>query len=304
MHLERVSYRYQRRGPWVLQDVTLSLPAAQVTEVTGPNGAGKSTFLRLLAGLRIPRRGTITGRPAKVGYAPERFPADQPFTVQAYLSHMAAIQKAPRTAITTWAEHLGFDHLLTTRLPDLSKGSAQKVGLAQALLSTPDLLILDEPFAGLDSTTRALLPPLITDLATQGTTIVVSDHQRCLSPLPDLTTIHINHNKAQPTPPTNHPSAEEPPTHHPSKSPTEAKEQHPPVTASNISSTTSPNHHLRPERPNQPAQHRHGRLAQLDRARRHWIGWLDGARWHWDGRLGRARRRWDGRLGWLGWAGC
>jgi ABC-type uncharacterized transport system ATPase subunit len=184
----------------VLRDVTLSLPPGRVTEVTGPNGAGKSTFLRLAAGLRTPRRGKITGRPAKVGYAPERFPSDQPFTVHAYLTHMAAIQKAPRTAIATWAERLAFDHLLSTRLPELSKGSAQKVGLAQALLSAPDLLILDEPFAGLDAATRGFLPGVITELAAQGTTVVVSDHQRCLEAVPDRAHVHISRGAARHVP--------------------------------------------------------------------------------------------------------
>jgi ABC-type Mn2+/Zn2+ transport system ATPase subunit len=191
VRLERVSFRYHRRAPWVLQDVTLLLSPGQVIEVTGRNGAGKSTFLRLVAGLCTPRRGSITGRPGRIGYAPERFPSDQPFTVRGYLTHMAAMQRAPRTAIDTWAERLAFSHLLETRLPELSKGSAQKVGVAQALLASPDLLILDEPFAGLDATTRDTLPDLISELASQGTIVVVSDHQRCLAPLPDISRIQI-----------------------------------------------------------------------------------------------------------------
>ena len=191
VRLQGVSFRYHRRGPWVLRDVTLRLAPGQVIEVTGRNGAGKSTFLRLVAGLRTPRRGTIIDRPARIGYAPERFPADQPFTVRGYLTHMAAVQKAPRTAIDTWAERLAFTHLLDTRLPDLSKGSAQKVGLAQALLTSPELLVLDEPFAGLDATTRDALPALVAELAAQGTTVIASDHQRCLASLPGLTRVHI-----------------------------------------------------------------------------------------------------------------
>ncbi|WP_037558756.1 ABC transporter ATP-binding protein [Spirillospora albida] len=191
MRLNDVAFRYHRRSSWVLRNVTLSFPPGGVTEVTGRNGAGKSTLLRLLAGIRRPLRGTIEGRPARVGYAPERFPADQPFTVGGYLSHMAAMRGVPDTAITTWAERLAFGDLLPVRLPDLSKGSAQKVGLAQALIADPALLILDEPFAGLDRTTRADLPALLAELAAHGTTVVVSDHQRCLEALPHTNRLHV-----------------------------------------------------------------------------------------------------------------
>jgi ABC-type Mn2+/Zn2+ transport system ATPase subunit len=191
MQLNEVAFRYGRKSPWVLRDVSFTIPQG-ITEVTGRNGAGKSTLLRLLAGLRTPTRGRITGRPARVGYAPERFPVDQPFTVSAYLNHMAAIGGTPSTNVTAWAERLHFDHLLNVRLPDLSKGSAHKVGLAQALMADPALLILDEPFAGLDAQTRALLPSLITDLASAGTTVVLSDHQRTLEALPTITRLQID----------------------------------------------------------------------------------------------------------------
>lgn len=198
MRLEHVAFRYRRRAPWVLQDVSLSLPPGQVTEVTGRNGAGKSTLLRLIAGLRTPRRGTVTGRPARVGYAPERFPTGQPFTVRAYLAHMAAVRGLPATHV--WAERLRLDHLLDVRLPELSKGSAQKVGLAQAFAAHPGLLILDEPFAGLDSVTRDELPALMAELAAAGSTVVVSDHQRCLENLPALHRIRVADGTAAPLP--------------------------------------------------------------------------------------------------------
>jgi ABC-type Mn2+/Zn2+ transport system ATPase subunit len=208
VRLENVSFRYDRRGPWVLRDVTVSLAPGRITEVTGHNGAGKSTLLRLTAGLLVPRRGTVTGRPATIGYAPERFPADQPFTVRSYLTHMAAMRKAPRTAVTTWSERLAFSDLLDTRLPDLSKGTAQKVGLTQALLASPELLVLDEPFAGLDSPTRDDLLALLGDLATQGTTIVVSDHQRSLAPVNALSRVHVAHTTATQTEPRTPPDPE------------------------------------------------------------------------------------------------
>jgi ABC-type multidrug transport system ATPase subunit len=184
MRLRDVAFRYGRRAPWVLRDVSLDLEPGRIVEFRGANGVGKSTLLRLVAGLLRPRRGEIAGRPARVAYAPERFPSNQPFTVAAYLGHMARMRRLP--APTPWAERFGLTSLLGVPLPELSKGSAQKVGLVQALSAGAGLIVLDEPFAGLDAETRADLPGTLAELAETGTTIVVSDHQRCLDDLPDI----------------------------------------------------------------------------------------------------------------------
>jgi ABC-type multidrug transport system ATPase subunit len=186
VQLEQVAFRYRRRAPWVLRDVTLTVPRGRVIEVNGANGAGKSTLLRLLAGVVPPVRGRVSHRPERVGYAPERFPTTQPFTARAYLGHMARIRGVPATQTEEWAERLGFAGLLDTRLTDLSKGTAHKTGLVQALIAAPDLLVLDEPFAGLDTETRAALPALLSELAAEGTSVVVSDHQGDLRELPDI----------------------------------------------------------------------------------------------------------------------
>ncbi len=186
MDLERVAYRYRRRAPWVLHDVTLTVPRGRVIEVTGPNGAGKSTLLRVLAGVVPPVLGRITDRPPRVGYAPERFPAAQPFTARAYLGHMARLRGVSVADADEWAERFGFAGLLDTRLSDLSKGSAHKAGLIQALSGAPDLVVLDEPFAGLDAAARSALPGMLDELAADGTSIVVSDHQGDLRELPGI----------------------------------------------------------------------------------------------------------------------
>lgn len=184
MRVANLSFRYGRRGPWVLSEVELNLGGGDVVEITGINGTGKSTLLRLLAGLLRPVKGVIEDRPDVVGYAPERFPAGQPFTVAAYLRHMAALRRVDPRSAGEWAERLGMNHLLGRRLADLSKGSAHKVGLAQALLCRPGLLVLDEPFAGLDAATRAELPRVIGEVAAEGGIVVVSDHQGDLRTIP------------------------------------------------------------------------------------------------------------------------
>jgi ABC-type multidrug transport system ATPase subunit len=194
MRLNDVAFRYARRGPWILRDVTLELEPRRIIEFSGANGAGKSTLLRIVAGIMRPRRGAVGGRPVRVGYAPERFPADQPFTIAAYLGFMARMRGLSETAIRPWTERLALTPLLDVPLPELSKGSAQKVGLVQALFPRPELLVLDEPFAGLDTETRADLPGLLSELAADGTTVVVSDHQRCLDDLDEVDRFRVADN--------------------------------------------------------------------------------------------------------------
>ena len=184
MRLSSMSFRYSRRGPWVLRDVELTLSPGSVIEVTGRNGAGKSTLLRLLAGVIPPSRGTIADRPGIVGYAPDVFPVGQPFTVNGYLEHLARIRGISPVAAEELAVRLNATHLLNQPLGDLSKGSAQKIGLIQSLMAPPNLLILDEPFAGLDEQTRAELPLIISEIAAGGGMVVVSDHQNQLQSFP------------------------------------------------------------------------------------------------------------------------
>ncbi|GAA2907669.1 hypothetical protein GCM10020220_116060 [Nonomuraea rubra] len=184
MHLSKVSFRYRRRDPLVIEDADARLAAGDVIELTGVNGAGKSTLLRLLAGLARPTTGTIAGRPPVVGFAPDRFPASQPFTVTAYLRHMSRVRGGARWE--PWIERLNMGHLLDTPLADLSKGSAHKVGLAQALMAEPGLLILDEPFAGLDADTREALPAIAMEVAERGGIVIASDHQGGMRGLPGL----------------------------------------------------------------------------------------------------------------------
>lgn len=191
MRLSSVSFRYARRDPWILQAIDLDMPGGRVIEITGRNGAGKSTLLRLLAGVVPPTRGTIGDRPDGVGYAPEVFPAAQPFTAAGYLRHMARVRGAAPAEIGMWAERLGMAHLLAVPLAELSKGSGQKVGIAQALLGTPGLVILDEPFSALDAQTRRELTTIIDEAAGRGGIVVVSDHQNALRGRADTTRLLV-----------------------------------------------------------------------------------------------------------------
>ncbi|WBB66355.1 ABC transporter ATP-binding protein [Micromonospora sp. WMMD812] len=181
MRLEDVWLRYRRRGPWVLRGVDVRIGAGEVAVVLGRNGVGKSTLLQVAAGVLRPARGRVVDRPARVGWVPERFPADQPFTVTHYLTAMGRMAgltaSAADHAVSAWTERLGLTRFRGVRLPELSKGTAQKVGLAQAMLRPPGLLVLDEPWEGLDAGARELVPELIDEVRAGGGAVLVSDHR-------------------------------------------------------------------------------------------------------------------------------
>jgi ABC-type multidrug transport system ATPase subunit len=186
MRLHEVGYRYGRRGAWVLRDVTVGIEPGEIVVVRGGNGAGKSTLLSLFAGVLRPVQGKVDDQPARIGWVPERFPTEQPFTVGRYLSTMAQLRGGTAATVERWISRLGLAPLRREKLSALSKGTAQKVGLAQALLVPPDLLLLDEPWEGLDIDTRELVPDILDEVLHDGGAVLVSDHSGDTGHLPGV----------------------------------------------------------------------------------------------------------------------
>ncbi|AWN32410.1 ATP-binding cassette domain-containing protein [Streptomyces sp. NEAU-S7GS2] len=179
MRLDGVGRRYGVRGPWVLREVDLDVPPRALLRIEGTNGSGKSTLLRLLAGIDRPSTGRITGRP-RTAYVPERFPVALPFTAAGYLTHLGRIHglhgpEAARRA-TEWLERFGAAGHAHTRLAELSKGTSQKVAVAQVLLAEPGLLVLDEAWTGLDRGAREVLDRAVAERVADGGTVVFVDH--------------------------------------------------------------------------------------------------------------------------------
>ena len=182
--LRGVAKRYGRRR-WVLTGVDLDVPAGEAIWVSGANGSGKSTLLRLIAGVCRPTRGVITGRPPVTGYVPDRFPATDAMSPIAYLTHAGRI-RGLATAEARRRARLLLDRLqlaggVRTPIRALSKGNAQKVSLAQALIVPPALLVLDEPWSGLDPAAHTVLGRILDDVVRGGGTVVLTDHRESIS---------------------------------------------------------------------------------------------------------------------------
>ncbi|QES44439.1 ABC transporter [Streptomyces venezuelae] len=179
VRLDGVGRRYGVGGTWVLRGVDLGIRAGSLVRVEGANGTGKSTLLRLLAGIDAPSEGRVSGR-RRTAFVPERFPAALPFTALGYLTHMGRVHGlgagAARRRASEWLELFGAAGYARTPLSELSKGSSQKVAVAQALLAEPDLLVLDEAWTGLDAPARSTLDRAVADRTAAGGSVVFVDH--------------------------------------------------------------------------------------------------------------------------------
>jgi len=194
--LNRVGKRYTRRGPLVLRDVEMRVPAGALVYVQGDNGCGKSTLMRILARVTVPTRGRVTGLPAQVGYVPERFPPGLSFTPRQYLGHLGRMRGMPGRLVTARGrellERLGAPAVADTPCSELSKGMCQKVAVAQALLGDPVLLVLDEAFAGLDAAAQAEVMGQVRSRRDTGAAVVFTDHgQRARALIPDVSLLFV-----------------------------------------------------------------------------------------------------------------
>ena len=179
MRLDAVSKRYGWRQPWVVRDVSLDIEPGRLVRLEGKNGTGKSTLLRMIAGVSVPTKGTVTGRPV-TGFVPERFPPGLPFTAQDYLAHLGRIQGLDGTALDGRIEvclgRLGGLEFAGVPMRNMSKGMCQKVAVAQALLPESGMLVLDEAWTGLDADARAALDELVAERLAEGGSVVFVDH--------------------------------------------------------------------------------------------------------------------------------
>ena len=182
-----------------LQDVSLEVPRGEILALVGPNGAGKTTALKLLVGLLTPTSGTVELGGHDIRRDPLAakrllaFLPDQPFlyeslTVAETLSFIGGIYRLAPDVLRQRADSLlamlGLSNQLATRVAYLSYGMKSRLVLIASLLHDPRVLILDEPFFGLDPQTLRFMKQLLTERAAHGMTVMLSTHQ--LSVVEDL----------------------------------------------------------------------------------------------------------------------
>lgn len=176
--LEHIHKSFGRQQ--VLRDITLEIPSGQVLGLLGPNGAGKSTLMKILIGLWKPDSGSVEA-PSNIGYLPENNPLYEDMYVVEYLLFMARITMRDASAkeqadrVETLIERVGLTPERHKHIRELSKGYRQRVGLAQALIGDPDLLILDEPTTGLDPNQLVDIRNLIRQVG-RDRTVILSTH--------------------------------------------------------------------------------------------------------------------------------
>ena len=179
LRVEHVNKHYGKQH--VLKDVSFAMQDGEVVGLLGPNGAGKSTLMKVVVGLAKPsavsNQPSVVSVPDRIGYLPERNPLYDEMFVREYLLFMARLGKIvrPEERVEILIQRVGLTPEAHKRIGQLSKGYRQRVGLAQALLNDPDLLVLDEPTTGLDPNQLVEIRTLIRQLG-RDRMVILSTH--------------------------------------------------------------------------------------------------------------------------------
>lgn len=168
-----------------LKDVTLSVSPGERVALLGHNGAGKTTLFRIVLGFLRAENGTVdldghapgsAAARAMVSYLPENVAFPKMLTGREIVSYYAKLKRAPKEDVATALEKVDLLEAADRRCGTYSKGMRQRLGLAQALVGSPTLLLLDEPTSGLDPISRQRFYSLIAEIAEKGTAVLLSSH--------------------------------------------------------------------------------------------------------------------------------
>ena len=187
--VHNLTVRYN--GSSALDDVTFTVDAGQRVAIAGPNGSGKSTLFKALSGLIRPASGTIHIDAAAIGYVPQRSEVDWRFPVSVHdvvmMGRIAKIgwlrwqRPIDRDIVRRSLSQVGMDSLAGRQIGELSGGQQQRVFIARALAQDARVLLMDEPFSGVDVPSQEAILELMDRLHGQGVTVLVSTHDLTLA---------------------------------------------------------------------------------------------------------------------------
>ncbi len=187
VELDRISKSYDQKV--AVKDLSLKIDPGTMFGLLGPNGAGKTSSIRMMIGVTLPDSGTVTlfGSPfsrkalARVGYLPEERGLYKKMKVIEQLVFFGQLHGLDAATANTrgrqWAERLQIAEVLDKKTEELSKGMQQKIQFIATLLHDPDLIIMDEPFSGLDPVNAILLQDTLLELRDKGKAILFSTHR-------------------------------------------------------------------------------------------------------------------------------
>lgn len=173
----------------IIKDISFEVKKGEIMAILGPNGAGKSTTIRNIMGILHPDEGTVkfhgcsagTIPRHKIGYLPEERGLYKKVSIMDILLYFAELKDYPvkkaKERALTYLKKLGLEGKEKSSIEELSKGMGQKVQFIASIIHEPDLLILDEPFSGLDPVSQEVIKSEIKELANKGTAILLSAHQ-------------------------------------------------------------------------------------------------------------------------------
>jgi ABC-2 type transport system ATP-binding protein len=176
-------------GHTAVRGLSLDVLRGGIFGLLGPNGAGKSTTIRMIMNIFLPDEGTVSvlgttagsrGLSARIGYLPEErglYPKMRVIDQIVFLAEAKGIARAlARRKATEWLERLSLSDWTSRKVQDLSKGMQQKIQFIGALLHDPELVILDEPFSGLDPVNSKVMREIVVEVARAGRTVLFSTH--------------------------------------------------------------------------------------------------------------------------------
>ena len=180
--------------------VSLQVEQGQILALLGPNGAGKSSLVRMLVGLTRPDSGELTVlTPGRFGYLPEDRGLYQDRSIIDNLNYIAKLRDLDsvqaQQSIEQWLAHFSLSDRKKEPMRQLSKGNQQKVQLIATLMHDPDVVILDEPFSGLDPVNQEIVLQVLTQLREAGKTVLLSAHQMALVERLADSLVLMNHGK-------------------------------------------------------------------------------------------------------------